>query len=501
MHPSPSPALNFDEMPVMAGLFASFRQQFKVLGLLTASMQSHGKNITEQVIERAGPLRSIFEFAEMATGRAICGENDAFLFNNAMWPSAGRLAGYTSSDQIPFSASMLSYVETWDMQMRREDDPGGARRAALWYGQQCGNFRSALEMLFDLYECGYCVNYDAFLWAAMRIADACVRVSDSKAFFLSISLADMTATNETYAKMEEIAKEEPQNDRILAILQWASERAHAKIVRVRQSANCDEWLIGNAELLPLCAFIAAVNETYASAFSPPATLRTVLHSLDEIRADTGGYFRLFHRLEKVTHLPTSSIAFWGIYRSKFDTEWLDRIMQDRLLIPSALTNQIRSLPRLEDAHDAVWPRRWRYYSEVIAWPLAILREFQPELFRTSAVSFADDDPAAQKQQIIEELTSGLKRALANSSHDENIQPLVELKEKYPWSMLVRRELGIQYDECGRHAEAIEELTSAVLLNPDESESWHELAVALRRKGTLDDGNFCYCVRDMIRSSK
>ena len=485
----------------MERLFASFRRQFKVLGLLRASMRSDGKNIIEQVVQRSGPLKSIFEFAEMATGRTICGQSDAFLFNNAAWPRANRLAGYTSSHQIPFSASILSYVETWDMQMKRDDDPGGARRAALWYGQQRGNFRPALEMLFDLYECGYCVNYDAFLSAAMMIAETCIRVQDPPAFLSSISLVDRIATNETYAKIEEIGKQQPRADRILAILQWASDRAHAKVARVRQSANCDEWLIGHAELLPLCTFITTLSTTHESDASVPATLRTVLHSLKEIHADTGGYLRSFHQLKMVSHGPANAIGFWVIYHSKFGAEWLNRIMKDRLLIPEALRSQIEALPRMEVAREAVWPRQWRFYSEVIAWPLSILREFESELFRTMPLVASDDDPAAKKEQVIEELTTGLKSVLANPSRQENIRELMALKQTYPWSMLLRRELGIQLDECGRRAEAIEELSGAVLLNPLESESWHDLAVALRRNGSLDDGSFCYGVCDMIRSSK
>jgi len=258
----------------------------------------------------------------------------------------------------------------------------------------------------------------------------------------------------------------PIDDWVVSVADSALELVES----TRKAASYGEWLTGYMELTVYTRLVASAARFLSDV---PLPVRTTLSQLEEIKADAGllsdvlgsgdglWYRNVFQRFG----------FFAGYFRMVGGDSLLQRILEQRLLIPDA----IRPHANLVDVAGlsfytlADLPDGWAH----IGWQSAhVVAAF------SRATSAFDPPPADIHSAISEHIEAG-------RYHDAITQASKLLKEM-PWSPELRGELAIALDSCGQSEAALEHILAAVFLRPTNPLLWQSFAVISHKLKHDDD---------------
>ncbi len=78
-------------------------------------------------------------------------------------------------------------------------------------------------------------------------------------------------------------------------------------------------------------------------------------------------------------------------------------------------------------------------------------------------------------------------------------PLIALLKLYPWYPPLYHEISIVADYMGDQKEALENIKSAILLEPSSSLIWRSFSVLSSKYGTQEEARFSCAIENMINS--
>ena len=296
------------------------------------------ESLTDFVVRRNAPLGALL-FAAPHFGVPITIPPElTFFYNTADWPDDAPPAGWVADAIVPPPDAMRSRPGDWTLQ---GSDGGGLSRLArgtLWTLHHHG-YRRALEFVIDSICSGVVVHsgvaiewLTSLLGVRRRVAsDADIfrqfarRVPGSPAEWRSFDI-------DRPALLSAAPCRTPTDD-----LDWLQAATLSRIAAARAAGNADEWLSRFLETSKLCRVIS--ESFQAMGLDEDLAYGAFVAQVEEIKAD-GGMFMLWHfnnfadtDRASVPWSPATAMARIAQARGE---EWLEQIMEERVLVPDAL---------------------------------------------------------------------------------------------------------------------------------------------------------------------
>lgn len=480
--------------------------------------------------------------------------------NSEHWPNHLPLAGYTNSGNQPSPSHVLtSLLMQWNLEITNHNTVSRLLTAALWIIEN-QSLDDAIIYLIDLIEAGYVLNTESVSIVISLLLSTRSQVTSDQEIILKLIGNQPHDSPSDWYKVEYdfdwknavIVPEKIQNP-ISTLLNKVFEKIHL----VRNSNSYDEWLIGQMVVGGMVTVFQ--NVIQMTGQEPPLTLKRILSQFEEIRADTPtNFFATWDNYHPYTNiLSAQTKGAMIIFKSKVGEGWQKQFYQERMLVPAKLQNQL-----LYETEKEI-PDEWKYISwKVIgAFVRSHLSSDRSILMRSqyfdvetllssdtlqtfflkykitdknqqrkildleylgripkSWLDFksSSSEPSYPKETIkkaisethfelcAKELQKGQDMAfeyLKAKRYSEEITHLNHLLKLYPWSVVVYHELGIAYDEDGKHEKALEFIFPTIILDPKNPERWRSLAVILNRLGYPKEANIASGFKEIFMRQK
>lgn len=317
------------------------------------------------------------------------------------------------------------------------------------------------------------------------------------------------------------------------------------VEEVRDSHNWDQWILGQIKIYNLVSLILDINDSFN--ITPPLHIRAVLSQLEEVRADVGGVVRGIGRFNPYSADFIGANAVGKSYKIIGIKDWENRVYDERLLIPSKIRelypfkkyfhlplewqavswriiNAFKSINKIKEdftlsrilpfkVDDLIDNKEFSdYFATIDVSDIAI----QKLLIQDAYTGFSGDE-YFDKVKIIEHIKYGEKYkeedlikiiksasekmceaeaytnliSVANSLQQENksdfLNYLVDMSTKYPWHWWIYWEMGVIQDTFYNDGKkALELITQAIILKPQDQLLWHSLCACLHKNSSIND---------------
>jgi len=274
--------------------------QMRAFGILAR----HGPNAREVfgglITQRISLLRVLLELLQTLDAKSVreaIASGDPIIYNTAEWPKGAPLAGkFDVGGPISLEGHLASWFMAWNLQLGDESRSGmGPKvvRAALWLLMTSGNFNEAIDYVVDLQTKGVIID-DAAAAEAIRVLFQARRLVKNDIDLIDFLLDKDAANLPDWTRAQfknfdldgQLVREDLQDD-FDALLT----RAEGEIEMVLNASSYDRWVVGQ---LGLYSLLTVVEQTF-KRFQLDKSLQFIarLTRIEEIRADAGGFARLF----------------------------------------------------------------------------------------------------------------------------------------------------------------------------------------------------------------
>ncbi|MFD4175452.1 tetratricopeptide repeat protein [Streptomyces anulatus] len=475
-------------------------------------------------------------------------EDIPFYYNLKDWASVTAPAGYCGRDgEVTPSALAMSLFEGWDL---RTTGSFHARlfKAALWRVKEHG-LRSALGLMFDLYQAGFSGRPELYEVAELLLSGRCSASSDDDMVrrFLNGFPPDAARWHALIPSTDWIRPTRDGDEWVSLLL----EQAATAIQRVRESPDFDEWWVRQMQLHGLLLTVSMLVKRFGGTGRLSLPWKTRLAQWEEIEADAFSFIGL--AMTPGLPLPTWEMRANSIqglaktYRDRAGRNWKRRFLQERLMVPDGIRNIVLDTPEVEV------PQRWRALSRRVIRPwMAVLRESrEPDFFRvirhppeklvnhtriqqamrSLGVEDSDDQvrhvrrvanaelgmSSAEDRRIISALNEAIGFARAQCSEEEQLQKFgdidrlfraqkygaalvkaEDLLHAYPYSKRALDSVARLHEVRGNLQQALEHLIDSIALEPMNPRAWRSLADVLNRRGNEREAQLAVMCGRLIR---
>jgi hypothetical protein len=519
-------------LPRISDLLSALHRQLQLVGLFVAYYRTAPQKSNKDFLKRFGLrpalLDSIIAIAEIHLSEKILVGEVPVISNRARWSDPTKLGGYLRTKT---SEVLASYLGCWQHAAQYPESAAFRFfRLAFWYWHQQNDFFSSLKLMFDLDKAGFFLNADHFEFVAQSLCDAYTGGFDISS--LHNHDFDSEAGDKTLLNMSQaISKGSHDDDKVRELFDWVADVAMDEADEMRNASSPDAWICAQATLSGVLAVLIFIQRQHAQRLS--ATQKAIASQLEEISADLGGSASVTHLIAKESRplvLKLHGLQAVGLaYQETYGAEWLDKLMEDRILAPEALRGAIEAAyagAELPIVREIPLPFAWAMVSPSIAW--SICATFQRDPLLERSVDFKIEEveatclelgysptPDAAMHQFEDAQEAAARRKLSivalkklwddpvlfGDDAVAAIQNLTALAVLYPWNHVVWRELGIRYDQSGDPKTGFRMLREAILLEPAEAMNWQSFSVVLNRLGDQQDAIFAAAIGEMIKQKE
>jgi tetratricopeptide (TPR) repeat protein len=525
----PATRINIEGLPRISELLSALLHQLQLAGLFIAYYGTAPRQSDKDFLERFGLrpalLDSIFAVTETYFSEKVRLGAVPVISNRARWSDPTKLGGYL---RVKSSEVLASYMGCWQHAAQFPDSaPFRFIRLAFWYWHQQNDFFSSLKLVFELNKAGFFLNADHFEMVAQSLCGAYTggfEISSLDGHDFDSEEGDKILLDLNGA----ISKGAADDDKVRELFDWMADVAMEEADAMRNASLPDEWVNAQAVLHSRLAVLIFIQRQHTQALS--ATQKAIASQLEETLADLGGNALVTHLIAREGRpLLLNLLGLQGvgtIYQGTYGADWLDKLMEDRILAPEVLRGQIEAaysgtvLPKVREIE---LPNEWRMVSRSIGWSICaafhrdpmLERSIDFEIEKVNAAclemgyspnpdhQFEDTEQAAARRKLS---IAALQKLLANpilfgDDGAAAIENLNEIARLYPWNHLVCRELGIRYDQSGDSEAGFRMLREAILLEPSEAMNWESFSVVLNRQGHTQDAIFASATCEMINQKE
>jgi hypothetical protein len=493
-----------DENSPIVTIAKALTTQLKAFGFIADSIEKPAEVFQTTITPRAMFLLTVLKLLDggEAIKQAIAPE-DPFIYNTAKWPKGCPCGGkLEANDAISLDIHFLSLWMFWNLQLEadsRDSAPSKIARAALWVLKNTGSFCAAISYILDLQISGFVLNRRYATEALVTLFNARRRVMNDDEL-IGFFLDETTGNSPDWTRIQfkkfnfdqPIVRPDIDDDFDLLI-----DRAESEIERVINAESYDDWLLGQLTLNSLLNTVHSIFDHYSTDNLLHYIAR--MKRIGEIRADAGGFSKLFKLYIKGIKADFTMAAVAAIMLSAKTEDWIDRILEDRAVVPAQLEQLLTTKGIDERGLTAGWDRVSILLAPIVAPPLLKFPNFQ--VFRTVAVEEGQDDSVDNR---LDEIQSILDQSFEAANRGDKVKALdltKRLTELYPYFHFGWMEFAIRTDEAGETSLALPSIINAIILEPLEYTRWQSLGVILKRLGSLPSAAVAYVVADALKAKQ
>jgi tetratricopeptide (TPR) repeat protein len=533
-----------NQYPTMARLAGYFFRELQAFGALTSPGHPKEETVAKYISARSGFIHSFLQTLEMTCHLRFAPDAKIpFCYNTGEWNKAGPIAGY-SSDAPSVLPSEVAASLTLNAMVRAN---GSLRhrllKCGLWYLAE-NDLGKAIKYLFDLYMAGFTGYDDLFDVTAMILSGRSQAGSDQAFLLRVIGRLPEEVTDWIGLDLQpDLTGDNPPDADVKRVLSDLFEEASGDLERVRNAADLDQWIVGQALLGGLLHVVRRlINELIGK---PPLPWRARLSQWEEIAADALGMMRVARAgIDALSpRIRMANARNVGeIIRAQVGDGWRERFHQERLLVPAQLREQF------DAGTDFLMPPEWDHLSwrVIFPWTIGVEDRELPPAARVTPLS-ADElmdhaaarqvmatagvsAPAQQRVVLSRYLNDGgsdrlmlaLRQALPSDEGTlyrelllADFDALSRLSDegryadaadraartiaRYPWLGPAYQELAIALDRQGDPEHAVDPLLASIVLAPRSPFPWRSLAVVLNRMGGAGEARFADAFNQFLES--
>lgn len=407
-----------DRYPTVSALLLRLVRSLRALGLLSSYYGIARHVSTDAFAESTQPhlfvTKAVLEVLEQLAGARLSGAETPFVSNRLSW-SCSSLGGYATSEvDVRASEVVTSYFRHWFGAHQSVEAVGSSFLFAVFDRVRATkDVRSGLEYAFDLHDAGFILRrevlitlVDTLLAAHVRVPDAARRVAGLPAGLPEAALS---------ALFQEIDSRAPDDRRVAEAYGWLWDRHDAAVEAARAAPGAGEQLLSWASLSGVIEALERFEHRYRGRLPETLALKAMRSFREENAADVGGAARtvfLWSRYRPVRPNISVYAVLWRQYAEHFGRSWVEKLHEDRLVIPDTLVPFFDD--HLRDAmvdrargreREVPWPAQWTTFSPDLAPFFATLlqrpfltmrsRRFPAAVVQERLRAWAADRPAAR----------------------------------------------------------------------------------------------------------
>ncbi|MFD7835313.1 hypothetical protein [Streptomyces sp. NPDC059761] len=485
---------------ILGRLADQFFRELQAFGVLTSSSVLTEETNRSYVTTRSGFILSFLEtLSEVCDLRFAAHSNVPFCYNRAGWRSEAPVGGYTDaeSEVLPHEVAMSLML---NCQQRADGAP--ARRlltCALWRLADKG-LGDAVTYLFDLHQAGFAGSDDVgvvtfLLLRAHSHAGSCDALLERSIGRPATGGTDWLAVDPDF----EWVGPAPLDGESKKVLTALFLRAGRKVEETRAADNFDDWILGQIHLAGLLTTVLSlVNDLVENV---PLPWRVRLSQWEEIIADAKSLLLTsragFDMLSQKSRIGYVAVVGSEIRRNVGEN-WQQRLYEERLLVPT----RMRGFFFPDDADAAAddtsssaasFPPEWASLSWRVIHPwLITINGDVPTLVPPEGEDGADGEALVAEVAAIHRL--GEERRYAEA--ELRVRSLVA---RHPYMEFLYVERAIALDLQNQPAAALEDLLTAVFLDPRNPLTWESLSIVLARLGSHEEAVFARAFAEFMES--
>lgn len=351
--------------PCFVRIAEGLLMQVKAFGQLALAVDTDEGRLNEELVNRYAFTRSYFLLLQEVAGLQFSARELPIVYNTADWPADGPPGGYvTPQDGVTPSKVVSTFLAAWSYQWhcKRKLTSSVDRplKAALWVYDKQG-LVPAVEFVLDLQKHGFVLDPDVVFHTLDHLFSA-YRTSESEGELAALFFGGAKPGGATAWAASELRpfksysiKREIPEAALSALLNAGLE----EIEKVRAATSYDEWVLRQCTLQDHLSAILHVIQKYVSG--PTLSLKSVLDHFEEIMADAGAVSGVLKTTaNNPLTLPVSVMrVIREMMKAKLPTDWRDRLMQERAVIPYELEDYFCS------GETVALPPRWQLLSPVL----------------------------------------------------------------------------------------------------------------------------------------
>jgi hypothetical protein len=415
--------------------------QMRAFGILAAHAPDPDKVLKSVIIPRLSLLHLLLEGLEAFDRKSIreaIGSGTPIIYNTADWPKGAAPAGRFDIDgPISLKRHLTSWFLCWNFQLGKEKEARAAMaskaaRAALWVLRTSGSFDDAVNYIVDLKINGLIIHPATAAEAIQILFETRCRVRDdvdAVEFLLDKASLDTSDWPRVQFKKFDLAVPLVRPD-LYDHFDALLDRAETEIEAVLNADSYDAWVVGQLGLSSLLDMVQAIFKYFELEDSLKFVGRLV--QVEEIRADAGGFAKLFRlwagKFISYTYQGDYTMASVVIPELRGKTpDWEDRVLQDRAVVPSYLQH----LMTADGITGGPLPKGWDRFSPAlvpIVGPL-LLEDSHYDTRRMAQFKEREIENAPSLQQFLEAIgakdgadaKSAVVTLLSRESHLRSVQ--------------------------------------------------------------------------------
>ena len=440
------------------------------------------------------------EFGFPETPRTGC----PVVYNRTLW-SSDKLCGYIGDGiEVSNTELLTSRRDMWLFALRYpEQFKNHFLKCALWFTQNHGNdYQAGLSLLLALFADGWFIKVTPFTETINSFARYYALDPDLSPLN-GTTVSDTADINKALSSLtRQYEKVSINIDRFNEILGSAIDLVLDRVEQVYESQNLDDWIIGQTSLYGPALWLSFMFVS-GDALGLSAPNMAMLSRFDEMSADVSASTMFRLKQAELELPPTFNLHGYeelaGTYREQFPGDWLDRLTEDRLIMPNAVRDIVRqadpaTLDKVELGDKYSMP------SPQIALPFCIAHGRYPALARS--VDFSWDQMTSQllamgaTKPVDESQIVAARRALLEQESilfatavkelprfsPRSFRDMFEMQKLYPWHptlCLESAKLMPSPMDLG-HAESY--FNRSIALEPTNPDAWRAIARRAERRG-------------------
>lgn len=452
--------------PRLDALVSTFFEQIRIFNLASGQHHIDEERLAAFLKRRLPPLLALLHAGDHFGLTFRIPERLPFFYSVAEWPAEAPPAGMIATREIATHTAVQALSGFWFLQCTRGHGVVRLTRGMLWMLDRHG-YRGALQFLFDAIISGTVIDWVAGVEVLSSLLQARRQVANDALIFTQFA----RRVPRKLAEWRDLDVSPPPSARqvrpdLFDDIDWLQAQGTERIEACRRSKDATEWIAGLAEIGLLCVIL---SQTFRRlGLDIDLAYGSFAAQVEEIQADCGSGFMVLNLVvgfgdEDRLRIPWSMAGAMAVMAKFHDDEWLERIIDQRVLVPDALLDlYYENPPAFEKSVPPAWrvPEPW--LRAVLAElgtrdaPYALVpvgagfRGFPAETLRAEAeargVQLDSDD--------IEAITSILRRGHSGET------------QHYPVLTEVSHIGGIEVP-----APTIERLASHTRLEPHQLEDW------------------------------
>lgn len=388
------------EMPVTSSLLSDCFFEIPITGLLASPLSLGGpkrEQFLTYMTERLRPIVMLFSVAEKYFGAKLKLHSFPILYNSKFWTPTKILGGYSdSSTNIKASELAISYLACW----RLEGCHVRLAKATIWYIRSRGNFKDGINYLVDLFEAGYIINENEFAAAGKILVELYAKLDNPFRTIneLSLDLDPKTTDLMLKALREATANQYANEQRLLDIFSWILKMVLDETTKARSSNSIGEFVLSKAKIRGLSKVLLNISELYKSTIKLSLAEQAILSQLEEISADIFAeqmgfitqprHFPLVGGTNGLLHISMNYASYIAkLYKQKYGDDGIEKLFDDRLLVPDYLKEMFRQKFSKSEAANAdvkfdSFSEEWNYFPLTFVLFFGMIKDIKPSLMRS-----------------------------------------------------------------------------------------------------------------------